>query len=197
MTSLAAWPVMDWIFLICAVIGGVAFGIWLLLQFAGGALDTDVDADVDLDVHGDVGDVSGHADLSFTLLSFQGLSSFLTMFGLVGLTTHREMGLSAAMALISAAAAGSFMTWVISRMFRVFSNLQSSGTLDMNNAIGQQGQVYLRIKPGNSGKVRINLQGRMKVVDCVAEGSELIESGTKVKVTRLLDGHLLVVEPVK
>ena len=188
---LSEWPTIDIVFLACAVLGGTAFLIWVLLQFVGGDLGGEVDVDIDADF--DASEGSGSADVSFTLLSFQGLSSFLTMFGLVGLAAHREGNLGAFLSLGAATLAGFAMTWTISKLFSTFNRLQSSGTIKMESAVGQEGSIYLTVPESGEGKVQLTLQGRFQVVPAISEGGERIETGSRVLVVRVSDDRTLVV----
>ena len=95
-----------------AIVGGIFFLVWLVLQFVGG------DTDGDLHDGDGVGDVSGDADLSFKVLSFQGISTFLTMFGLVGLASSRESGFSPFVSSALGVAAGLAMAWVVAERLR-------------------------------------------------------------------------------
>ena len=186
---LSEWPTMDIVFLVSAVLGGSAFLVWLLLQFIGADLDTDVDVDGSFDAS----EGSGSADLSFTLLSFQGLSSFLTMFGLVGLAAHREGQLGALFSIALATGAGLAMTWVIAKLFSTFNRLQSSGTLRLESAIGNEGTIYLTVPEAGEGKVQLTVQGRYQVLPAVTDGGERIETGTRVLVVRVSDDRAMVV----
>jgi hypothetical protein len=187
---LSEWPTIDIVFLVCAVLGGTAFLIWVLLQFVGGDLDG---GEVDLDADFDVSEGSGSADVSFTLLSFQGLSSFLTMFGLVGLAAHREGELGSFLSLGAAVLAGFAMTFTISKLFSSFNRLQSSGTIKMESAVGQEGSIYLTVPESGEGKVQLTMQGRFQVLPAIAEGGERIETGARVLVVRVSDDRTLVV----
>lgn len=185
------WPTIDIVFLLCAVGGGGAFVVWMVLQFVGADLDTDVDVEADIDFGASQG--SGSADLSFTLLSFQGLSSFFTIFGLVGLAAHREGELNSFWSVAVASLAGMAMTWLVGRLFSGFNRLQSSGTLDMQSAVGQEATIYLTVPESGEGKVQLTIQGRFQVLPAVAQGGERLESGTRVLVVRVNDEGTLVV----
>ena len=188
---LSTWPTVDIVFLVCAIAGGAAFLIWIALQFVGADLDTDVDTDFDADFEASEG--SGSADVSFTLLSFQGLSSFFTMFGLVGLAAHREGDLSSFLSVGIGSIAGLGMTWVVSRLFKTFNRLQSSGTLKMESAVGQEATIYLTVPESGEGKVQLTMQGRFQVMPAVTDGGERLETGTRVLVVRVNDERTLVV----
>jgi membrane protein implicated in regulation of membrane protease activity len=163
--------------------------VWVALQFMGADFDGSTDTSVDFDVS----EGSGSSDVSFTLLSFQGLSSFLTMFGLIGLAAHREGHLSSFLSLGVAIAAGLTLSWALGRLFAMFNSLQSSGTIRMEAAVGQEGTVYLTLPGGGEGKVELTVQGRLQVLPAVTESEERIETGARVLVVRINDGRTLVV----
>ncbi|RJO65901.1 MAG: hypothetical protein C4523_14815 [Myxococcales bacterium] len=177
------------LFAVCAGTGGLAFLIWLILQLIGVAHDIGPHADVPADVD------ASHAgsDTSFKLLSFQGVSAFLMMFGLVGLillqTDQGEV-----VATIGALVAGGFALWLIARIFSLFKSLQSSGTIDMRRAVGQTGSVYLTISPKGTGKVQVTVQSRLMEFAAVSESGEELRTGEQVRVVRLINDSTLSVE---
>ncbi|MBW2262948.1 MAG: NfeD family protein [Deltaproteobacteria bacterium] len=194
---------VDKVFLICAVVGGLLFLVRVVLMFMGSDGDTDVDVHVDgggaeVDVHVDA---DGHADggdsdAAFRLLSLQGITAFFMMFGLVGLAMSRGSGLHALVALGGGIAAGVASVWIVDRLFRVFGKLQHSGTMNLRNAIGQEGTVYLRIPEGDTGKARVAVQGRLKVFNAVSEDKTEISTDARVKVVDVVSGNVLVVKKV-
>jgi membrane protein implicated in regulation of membrane protease activity len=200
----------DKFFVICATIGGVFFLFRLILQFSGvfGDMDadTEVDADVDVDVDADVGDHVdaatadagdiGAADFSFQLFTFQGLTGFFLMFGLVGYTAHRQLEAGLGWALVAAMVAGLLMVLVISWMFTFFKRMQHSGTLKLANAVGREGKVYMNIPEDEPGKVQVDVQGRLAILDAVSEDKSNIPTDTRVKVVKVISGNVLVVRKV-
>ena len=78
------------------------------------------------------------------------------------------------------------------KIFQMAGSLQSSGTIDLNNAVGQEGHVYLTIHPGQTGKVQITVQDRLMVLNAIAEGNEEIKTGQRVWVVRVSAGTLIV-----
>jgi hypothetical protein len=176
---------LELVFMSCAVAGGLAFLAWLVLQFAGGFGEVHADA-----THAEV---SGDSDTSFKLLSFQGLTGFLMMFGLVGMalaTGGSGVGLSVGGAVV----AGCVTILVIAKIFEGMRRLQSSGTIDMRNAIGAEGKIYLRIPPGGTGKVEVAIQGRLMILDAVSGETAEIATGTPVVVERLVSDTVLSVK---
>lgn len=188
---------MDKFFAVFAVIGTVLFSIRLVLMFLGVGGDedgSDAGGDAPDMVDGDTSDhPSQDTDAAFTLLSFQGLTAFFMMFGLVGLAMSRGSGQTAWWSLTAATAAGLLTVWFISKLFRWFGSLQHSGTINLNNAVGQEGRVYLSIKDDHPGKVELTVQGHLKVMDAVSEDGSTLSTDTRVLVTKLINGNVLVV----
>jgi hypothetical protein len=208
---------VDQVFLGCAVVGATLFVLRLIMFFVGfgeadveADFDVDVDMDFDADVGGDVdmdadvgGDVDAdvdagagaHAhDAGFKLLSFQGITGFFMMFGLVGLALHRNTGTGEPLAVLGGSAAGLGIMWLTAKLFSIFRSLQSVGTADIRTAVGQEASVYLTIRQGGIGKVQVNVQERLKVLDAVTEQQETLATGARVKVVAVRDDNMLVVE---
>ncbi len=178
-------------FLICAVIGGFFVGVKLVLQFFGGDVETDFDTDIEIDQGG------GHvdSDVGFKALSLHSLSSFLMMFGLVGLALYRQSQVGFALSVVGGSVAGVVAVWVIGKLFRAAARLQSSGTLPTSMALGSSGSVYLTIPARGSGRVNVSFQNRLREFDAVSADGQAIPTGTAIKVVQV-NGNVLVVEPL-
>ena len=105
----------------------------MLLQILGGDGDSDVEFDGDVD--------AGGADLSFKILSIQGITAFSLMFGLTGLSLVQDFGLTAALSLPLATAAGVGMVAILRKIFQVFMGFATSGTVRLENALAEQGEA--------------------------------------------------------
>ena len=201
---------MDWInslstiqqiFILFAAIGSVLFLIRMIMLFIGMGDDGDAgdmdggDGDVDMD-HGD-GDMDhADSDASFSLLSFQGLTAFFMMFGYVGFAMSRGSGYGIGLSLGAGTAAGLLTVWIVQRLFNFFSKMQNSGTMNLNNAIGQEGTVYLNIDENKPGKVRVTVQGHLKVMEAISLDGKSIPTDSRVKVVKLVNANVLVVEKI-
>ncbi len=175
---------IELLFAITAAAGSLVFLFRIVMSLFFGDLDVDVDADFDLDGGGDGG---------FSLLSIQGLSSFFMMFGFVGLAvsyTGFSTLASVAAAFFSGAGALLLVGWITSSMYR----LQSSGNVQVKNAIGSQGTVYLTIPKGGTGSVQINVQNRLRTMDAVAADKKEIKTGQGIKVVEVRGDDILIVE---
>ena len=167
----------------CALFGGAMFLLQTVLMLLG------IDGG---DSHTGLAD----ADISFKFISLQGLTAFFMMFGLVAFTLSRQHGASHLVAVGSGAVAGVFTTWFISRLFVFMKRLQADGTERIENAVGQEGTVYLTIRAGQSGQVQISFQNRIRHLNAVAEDGVEIPTGARVKVVRIIAGNTLSVRKV-
>lgn len=188
-TDLAAWwqalSGAEQLFWAIGLISNALFAVYLIMQFAGGH---------DTDVHdGDVPDL----DAGFTILSLRSLLAFGMFMGYTGVVALR-LGGGWLTALIAGVAAGVLAAWMAWRLLRIILRLQSSGTLDMQNAIGQTGEVYLAIPAGmhGAGKVMVEVQGALREMDAVSE-EVAIPNGQPVLVVGLTDEGALIVQPFK
>jgi hypothetical protein len=175
------------IFMSCAVLGTVFFlvmmAIMLIGDIVGGVVDTAFDTDFTLD-----------SDLSFELFSLQGMAAGVMMFGYVGMyvTTSTDQEVLAVLAG-GLAAAGSL--YGVKMMMKGISGLQADGTMVISNAIGQRGQVYSRIRPGESGEVQVAFEGSLRTMAARAKDKSLhIPTGEFIKVVDVIVSTLIVEE---
>jgi hypothetical protein len=176
---------LDLLFASAALIGGILFIAWFFLLMVGGLAGGILDG-VGLDV--DMG-----ADLSFKAFTFQGIIAFILMFGLVGLALSRS-DQGDMMALFAGTVAGGASMWSMGKLFQAFHNVQSSGNMDIQNAIGQDGTIYMRIKPGEVGQIQVTIQGAMRTLDAVASDSSLyLKTGATVTVEKIVAGRMVVI----
>ncbi len=188
MEFFASLTAMEKFYAACAGFGGALFVVRTIMMMVGhsGEVDTDIGQ---ADMHGD-------ADASFKFLSIQSLTAFFMMFGLVALALSRQSRVGDLWAIIGGAAAGAATVWVIGRIFVGMKRLQADGTLQVENAIGQEGSVYLNIPPGKSGQVRVAVQGQLRVFDAISESNAPIITGDRIRVKKLSAGNILVVEKI-
>jgi hypothetical protein len=176
------------------IIGGTLFILRLgIMLIGGGDFGNDgIDADVDtgtFDASGDHAD----ADISFKLLSVQGLTSFFMMFGLVGLALLRA-NLHELITIAGGTLAGLAMVAITGVVFTQMKRLQTEGTIKIENTIGSDGTVYLTIPKNGTGQVQVIAQGSLKIFDAVSANKNHIATGEKVHVTGVASGNTLIVE---
>lgn len=168
-------------FTIPAVVGTVFLAAQLVLGEIGGDLDADVDAGTE-----------------FRALSLQTVSAFCMGGGWIAFTVLRAMDTSFFVAALAGVGSGLavawFMAWVIAWMGR----LQTSGSVSIEAARGETGEVHVMVPPAGtgSGRVSIVLAGKRREYDATQRGEGVIASHTRVLVVDTDDGaNVLIVEP--
>lgn len=183
---------LEILFVICALIGGLFVIFRLVMQFIG--LDHHGISDFDVDGHHiDAGHTD--SDSGFKILSLNSTTSFLMMFGLVGLALHRQSHVGIVLSLVGAIAAGLGSVWVIGKMFMLVHKLQSSGNISIDSAVGARGKVYMTIPKEGVGRVLINVSDRLREFDAATNEEDDIPTGTPIRVI-WVDGDVLVVERI-
>lgn len=185
---------LETVYLACALGGGALYVLRIAMQMFGSDSDMHHDGDMSgagADAHHDAG-----ADGTFKLFSLQALTAFFVMFGLVGLAASRETNIPPAATVVVAFLAGSSMMVAVALMLSFLLGLQSSGTLDMSKAVGEQGTIYMRVPEGGTGKVQVNVQNRLQTLEAIAEDKQPIATGDRVVVTAVVSGNVLVVKRI-
>lgn len=195
------------------IIGGTFFLLRVIMMFVGGGFgdgDADIPHDVphdiphelphdvhlDGDIHTDASSDHPSANLSFKLLSAQGLTSFFMMFGLVGLALLKS-NLPILVTIIGAVIAGLITVAVIGLIFSQMNRLQTEGTIRIQNTIGTEGTVYLTIPREGTGQVQVIVQGSLKIFDAMSKDKKMIATGEKIQVVGVASGNTLVVDKNK
>jgi len=208
MDYLAGLNFLEKIYLVCAILGGGFFILRTILMFVGiGDSDTDVDMDsagtdpMDLDHdgdhledfdHGDHGH-QGDVDGGLRLLTIQGITAFIMMFGLTGFAFSRSSFFGAIFTSIISLAVGLFGMWLIAKGFALMRSLQSTGTMRIYDAMGEEGTVYLTIPADGVGKIQIVVSGRLMVMDAVSQDKVELKTGARVCVSEITSGGMLAV----
>ncbi len=174
---------LSMIFLVAAIGGGGLLVLQIVATLMGGHGDVD----------GDVGDLHEHGDGGGPL-SFRTIIAFVTFFGIGG-KAALAAGLSPAGALGSAVVAGSVAFWLVGLALVQLSRLRSSGNVEIQNALGVEGRVYLSIPAARAGTgaVTVAIQGRTVQYKAVTRGTALA-TGQLCKVVAVHAGDTLEVE---
>jgi len=140
-------------------------------------------------------DVDHPSLAGYNFFTVRNLVYFLTMFGWVSLAVSRA-GLSVGPSIIIGIIAGSFTTVLTAYIFLTLTRLNESGNIQLANAVGKTGSVYLRIPADRKGIgiIQLAVQGATIELNALTDGPEL-KTGQVVKVVQMLDLSLALVKP--
>lgn len=180
--------IFEQVFWIITIPATVVFLALLVLTIVGGDADTDVDTDVD-------GDIADGDSIPFQFLSLKNIVAFFAVFGWSGIG-FVNAGLAAWLVVLLATICGLLMMTLMATLFYFMSRLAESGTLEMKNAIGKLGEVYLVIpaKRGGMGKVQLNVQGSIRTLDAITDDLETIRTSFIIEVLGVIDDQILLVK---
>lgn len=180
--------IFEQVFWVITIPATVVFLILLALTIFGSDADVDVDTDVD-------GDISDGDSIPFQFLSLKNIVAFFAVFGWSGIG-FINAGLPSWLVILIAFICGLLMMLLMASLFYFMSKLAESGTLNMKNAVGKLGEVYLVI-PGNRagiGKVQLNVQGSLRTLDAITDDAENISTSSIIEVLEVIDDQILLVK---
>src|SRR6478609_10431911 len=160
------------------------FLLQLIVSFFGGDTPDDLpDSEIDSD-HG----------IGFQFFTLKNLVGFFTIFGWAGIACI-EAGLSLILTMIISTLAGMSMMGIMAGLFYLLMKAGADGTLKMNKAIGQSGEVYLTIqsKRGGVGKVQVKVMGALRTLDAMTDDDNDIPSGKLISVSNVINDQILLV----
>jgi hypothetical protein len=185
LTGSAAW------FSAAAVIGTAFFLLRTVLMLVGlGGVDLHHDTDSFDAHHGDSSD-------AFKILSIQSIAGFLMGFGWGGLGGLLGAGWSLPASTAVGVGCGVGMMYLIAMALKFMMELQSSGTVAMEQSVGIEGDVYLSVpKAGTgSGMVKVVIGDRQRIVPAVSVDDE-IPTSSRVRVTKVNNDRTVTVARV-
>lgn len=184
----------------------------LLGGFEGGT-GIDVSDTSGIDFHGgsDIGEIADGTDMGgsghnfdggnpadFTIMSMitvQGIMTFLTVMSWSSIAAVAA-GTPASISIFVGVALGFLAMYAAARILHASQKLAENGTMDLKNAIGETGSVYLPIPAagGGIGKINIQVQGRFTECSAMTYGAEQLTTGKAVRVTDVRNDILIVEE---
>jgi hypothetical protein len=181
-----ALTVLQKVYWLIAIPFSVFFVLQTVMTFVGGDL-LSADGDADLAVETDGG-------IDFQFLSIKNLVAFFTLFGWVGILTSSG-GMDPGLTVLLAVVAGLLMMLLMAALMYFMGKLTESGTLELKNAKGRTGTVYLTIpaKRAGMGKVQISIQG-FQTLDALTDDEVEIHTGAVVEVVDTLNEEILIVK---
>jgi hypothetical protein len=206
---------IEQVFYYCAIPATIILVLQTILSIFGiGHGDSDFDGDGNIDFSGHLDtnfdyDVDGMSDTvaepssidaiesasSLKFFSIRGIVAFFSLFGWVGVVLA-ESGLNTFLVFFIATLCGLIGMFVIAMMFYLISKMQRNGNINIKNAVGNIGQVYLTIpaKQSGTGKIQIIIQERLTEVNAMTNSYKSLLTGTKVHVVDVIDINTLLVE---
>lgn len=171
-----------------AIVSSAVMFIQLVLTLIGGAFDA---PDGDFEVEGSDGDLG--------VLSVRTICAFFVGFGWGGIMALNQYGDNIFIATVAGFITGSIFLFAVLWTMRGLYSLRADGTIDIRNAVGKVGSVYLPIPPHRegTGQIQVIVQGREREVIALTDSETTIENRTRVEVLEKIDQHTVLVGPIE
>ena len=176
---------MEHVYWIIATASSVLLLVQLVLAFISG---------IEFDSSDMVAHHGGDINLPhFQLLTIRNVVAFFVVFGWSGLAMiHANASLP--LTIVVSFVCGLVIMVLMAAMFLGLSRLQSTGTLDVSKAKGEQAKVYLTIPAARKGvgKVTVVIQGKNVEMDALTDNAEPILTGSLVTVKDVINKQVIV-----
>jgi len=188
----AALDLPEKVYWFISIPSSVLLLIQIVMTLSGGDSD-----ELDHDFEGDLddGDLDGGAHWSF--FTYKNVLGFFTLFGWTGLG-FLQMGVGLLITVFFSVIAGLIMMVLMATLFYYISKLHQSGTMIIERAVGQTGEVYLRIPPNREGhgKVQLEVQGTLREMDAITDDEKELPTGSIAQVLEIVNNQILLVTQV-
>lgn len=174
-------------YIICAIVGG---GLMLLSAFFHGDHGGH-EADAGTDAHFE----SGHADahLWIPFLSLRFWTYFLGVFGILGLLLANFSDVPEPARAMTSVATGLGVGLLVAYLMRVAPRFEVDSSAKTEDFLGAIGRVVVAIRPGQEGKIRLNLKGDIIELLALPSNDESLEIGSDAIVVALENDRARVI----
>lgn len=178
---------MSQVYWIIAAPSTLIFLLLLVLTIFGSDVDTDIQTDLDHSLMDGDG-------IPFQFLSLKNIVGFFTLFGWSGLG-FLNLGMAPWLVIILSFICGFLMMLTMASLFYFMSKLAESGNINLRNAIGRSGEVYLPIpgKRAGLGKVQLTVQGSLETLDAITDDPDDIPTSSLIQVKDVISNQILLV----
>lgn len=163
------------------------FIIQTIMTFLGADASDGIEPDFD-SLHG--------TDAPFQLFSLRNLINFLLGFSWTGISFYTTVSNPIVLVAI-AVAVGSLFVYLFFLIIRQIQKLAEDNSFKISNTLNKTADVYLTIPENKNGKgkIMISVNGAFHELEAMTESGR-IESGAVVKVVRIENNNILIVEKI-
>jgi hypothetical protein len=171
-----------------AIPASLIFIFQTIATFVGADSSDGVSADFDSNLEG--------TEAPFQLFSVRNLINFLLGFSWSGISFYSSIS-NPALLIIIAFITGLLFVLLFFIIIKQLLKLAEDNSFKMDDCLNQLAEVYIPVpaKRSGTGRVLISIKGSVHELDAMTD-AERIESGKPVKVIRVENKHMLIIEPI-
>jgi len=171
-----------------AIPASIIFIIQTVMTFAGADASDGIEADFD-------GDLS-EADAPFQLFSLRNLLNFLLGLSWTGISFYSIIS-SKPLLIALSSAVGVLFVYLFFIIIKQVQKLAENNSFKISSTLNKSAEVYLAIPENKTGKGKIivSVNGAFHELEAMTESAK-IPSGSVVKVIRIENNNILIVEKI-
>ena len=164
------------------------FIIQTIMTFMGTDSSDGIQADFDGDLNG--------ADAPFQLFSLRNLINFLLGFSWTGISFYTTIS-NKPLLIVLSLVVGVIFVYLFFIIIRQVQKLAEDNSFKITNTLNKTAEVYLTIPENKKGKgkIMISVNGSFHELEAMTENDK-IQSGAVVKVVRIENDNILLVETI-
>ncbi len=171
-----------------AIPTSLIFIIQTIMTFMGTDSSDGIQADFDGDLNG--------ADAPFQLFSLRNLINFLLGFSWTGISFYTTIS-NRPLLIVLSLIVGVLFVYLFFIIIRQVQKLAEDNSFKITNTLNKTAEVYLTIPENKKGKgkIMISVNGAFHELEAMTENNQ-IQSGSVVKVVRIENNNILIVETI-
>ena len=172
-----------------AIPTSLIFTVQAIMTFLGVDSSDGLHADFD----GDLED----GDATFQLFSLRNLINFLLGFSWSGISFFKTIS-NTTILIAVAFLIGCLFVFVFFIIIKQMQKLEEDNSFKIENTVDKSAEVYLTIPENKSGKgkIMISINGAFHELEAMTEHPEKISTGSTVKVVKIENNNLIIVQPI-
>lgn len=171
-----------------AIPSSLIFIIQTIMTFAGGWGDSDSDLGIDHILDG--------YEIPFQYFTLRNLINFLLGFSWTGISFYTTISNSFLLVILSLAVGCGFV-YAFFAVIKQVQKLAEDNSFKISDTLTKTGEVYLTVpeRMSGKGKVMVSVNGTIHELVAMTEEKK-IQSGAIVKIVRIEDDNILIVETI-
>lgn len=132
------------------------------------------------------------SDASFNLFSIESVAAFFMCSGWIGWLSHSQLHYSLKISIGIALLCGFIGMFLFAYLIAQFRKLEEVNKTDNSTLVGKTGKAYLTFAPNGNGKIQIETESSLEVLDAVNLSNEEIKSFENIKVVKFENNKLYI-----
>lgn len=172
-----------------AIPSTLVFAVQAVMTFLGVDSTDGLQADFDSNLEG--------GDTTFQLFSLRNLINFLLGLSWTGISFYNTIDNAVALIVVSALV-GCLFVFLFFIIIKQVQKLEEDNSFKLQNTLNKSAEVYLTIPENKKGKgkIIISINGAFHELEAMTEHSEKLISGSTVKVVKIENNNLIIVQPI-